>query len=439
MKRRFDLPMLLLTLALSALGMFICLPLRDALSGSVPGRAVWCALWFALPLTLGLLGVEAGLALHHKRFRPARKRSFLAGLLAALLLGAAIGGGGGMLCMMEFRSAEKIPISDDNSPPVTDPPEYETPEVDPPESQSVPPEDEEPPENVPAIKHAVLLIDASDSARLNDKEARLAPCRVIDALSEDAFMQAAVFAYAPTAEDVRYKTDYLQLEDGVKEELKEFIQNTDIVGGTSFEGPIQLALETLEGRSSGEEPAAIIMFTDGDSPLSPETCDAVMESGVRLCLIRANPAQTPDAQQLVQLAEATGGGDLSISDLVGSGNSVTESYVGGEQTKAQPDAAQGETRLELTFGASLPSDGFGESFNVWRIAACIITYVLYAVLATVVYYRRITLVGLAGSLCAGCLTVCAATIDPRLCIPATAVLLLGAYTIYQVKEETAHV
>lgn len=427
MKRRFDLPMLLLTLALSTLGMFICLPLRDSLSGSVPGRAVWCALWFALPLALGLLGVEAGLALNHKRFRPARKRNFLAGLLAALLLGAAIGGGGGMLCMMEFQTTVELPAPDDKAPPEVDPPEEE------------PPEEEDPPETMLEFKHAVLLIDASDSARMDDEKSRLAPCRVIDGLSEDISMQVAVFAYAPTAEDVRYKTDYLQLEDEVKEEFKEFIQNTDIVGGTSFEGPLQLALETLEGRFSGGEPAAIIMFTDGDSPLSPETCNAVKESGVRLCLVRANPAYTPNAQQLVQLAEATGGGELSIGDIVGVGSFVSEFHTAGTQTKARPDTAQGEVRHELTFGESLPPDGFGEEFTVWRIAVCIVTYILYAVLATVVYYRRLTLAGLAGSLCTGCLTACAATFDPRLCIPATAVLLLGAYTIYQVKEETAHV
>lgn len=437
MKRRFDLPMLLLTLVLSTLGMFICLPLRDSLGGSVPGRAVWCALWFALPLTLGLLGVEAGLALNHKRFRPARKRRFLAGLLAALLLGAAIGGGGGMLCMVEFQTAEEI--QDPGPPPEVDPPEVDPPEIDPPVNPPEPPGEEEPPEDVPVINHSVLLIDASDSARLSDDEARLAPCQVIDALGKEASTQVVVFAYAPTVEDVRYKTEYLQLEPEVKEEFKEFITNTDVVGGTSFEGPIQLALETLEGHFSDEEPAVIIMFTDGDSPLSPETCSAVMESGVQLCLIRANPAQTPDAQRLVQLAEATGGGDLSISDIVGSGNSVTKSYTNSVKTEARLDTAQGETHLELTFGESLPPDGFGEDLNVWRIAVCIITYILYAVLATVVYYRRITLAGLAGSLCTGCLTVCAATIDPRLCIPATAVLLLGAYTIYQVKEETAHV
>lgn len=437
MKRRFDLPMLLFTLVLSTLGMLICLPLRDSLSDSVPGRAMWCALWFALPLTLGLLGVEAGLALKHKRFRPVRKRSLLAGLLAALLLGAAIGGGGGVLCMMEFQTVVEIPPSDGKNPPKVDPPEDDPPEEDPPEDD--PPEEEDPPETTLELKHVVLLVDASDSARVDGEKSRLAACRVIDILSEDASMQVAFFAYAPAAEDVRYKTDYLQLENEVKEEFQEFIQNTDIVGGTSFEGPIQLALETLKGRFSDEEPAAIIMLTDGDSPLSQETRDAVLESGVQLCLIRTNPAQTLDAKQLVQLAEATGGGDLSVRDIARGGNSATEAYTGSVQAKAQSDTAQGEKRLDLTFGESLPLDGFGEDFTVWRVAVCIITYILYAVLATVVYYRRLTLAGLAGSLCTGCLTACAATIDPRLCIPATAVLLLGAYTIYQVKEETSHV
>ena len=439
MKRRFDLRMLLLTLVLSTLGMLACLPLRDSLSDSVSGRAAWCALWFAIPLTLGLLGVEAGLALNHKRFRPARKRSFLAGLLAALLLGAVIGGGGGMLCMMELQTTEEIQLPDIKDPPEVDPPEDQPPEVEPPEDRPAPPEEPDPPESMLDAKHVVLLIDASDSTRPNNEETRLAPCRVIDGLSEDISMQVAVFAYAPTAEDVRYKTECLRLEYEVKEEFKEFIQNTDIVGGTSFDGPLQLALETLEGRFSGEEPAAIIMFTDGDGALSTETCNAVRESGVQLCLIRANPARTPGAQQLVQLAEETGGGDLSISDIVGSGDFVTEAYTGGVRTEARLDTAQGETHLELTFGESLPPDGLGEEANVWRIAVCIITYILYAVLTTAVYYRRITLAGLAGSLCTGCLTICAATIDPRLCIPATAVLLLGAYTIYQVKEETAHV
>ncbi|MCI9671593.1 MAG: VWA domain-containing protein [Lawsonibacter sp.] len=163
------------------------------------------------------------------------------------------------------------------------------------------------------------------------------------------------------------------------------------MGGTSFEGPIRLALETLEGHFSDGELAAIIMFTDGNSPLSPETCDAVRESGVRLCLMRANPAQTSNTQQLVQLVEDTGGGDLFISNSGESGDSVTESYTSGVRTEGRLDIAQGETRRELTFGESLPPDGFGEDLHVWRIAVCIITYVLYAVLATVVYYRRITL------------------------------------------------
>ena len=96
-------------------------------------------------------------------------------------------------------------------------------------------------------------------------------------------------------------------------------------------------------------------------------------------------------QQLVQLVEDTGGGDLFISNSGESGDSVTESYTSGVRTEGRLDIAQGETRRELTFGESLPPDGFGEDLHVWRIAVCIITYVLYAVLATVVYYRRITL------------------------------------------------
>lgn len=442
MKRRFDLRMLLLTLVLSSLGMLICLSLRDSLSSSVPGRAAWCALWFALPLTLGLIGVEVGLALNHKRFRPLRKRNFLAGLLAALLLGAAIGGGGGMLCMLEFQTVSGItdPIRTDPpeaNPPETEPLETDFSEIDPREDQ--PPPEGTLPDNKIESEHIVLLIDASDSMRQNDEENRLASCRMIDALDEETSIQVAVFAYAPTAEDVRYKTDYLPLEDEVKEEFKGFIQNTDIVGGTSFEGPIRLALETLEGRASGRESVAIILFTDGDGPLSQETCDAVMESGVLLYLVRANPARTPNAEQLVQLAEATGGGDWSINDVIQGKNSVTESQTSVVQTQARQDTAQGEEHIELTFGESLPPDGFGEDGSVWRIAVCAITYVLYAVLTTAVYYRRITLAGLAGSLCTGCLTACAVTIDQRLCIPATAILVLGAYTIYQVKEETAHV
>ena len=443
MKRKFDLRMLLLTLMLSSLGMLVCLPLRDNLGSSVPGRAAWCALWFALPLALGFIGVEAGLALNHKRFRPIRKRNFLAGLLAALLLGASIGGGGGMLCMLEFQTTAEITDPGGRDPAKIDPPETDPPETDPSET--------DPPESWGGAKHIVLLIDASDSVRSNDIADRLAACNVIDTLGGDVSAQAAVFAYAPTVEDVRYQTDYLPLEDGVKEQFKEFIQNTDIVGGTSFEGPIRLALATLERHAGGQEPAAIIMFTDGDGPLSQEACDAVMESGVLLYLMRTTPAQTPNAQLLVQLAEATGGADLYTSHIGGdsnfaaesqagvSANSVTESQTSAVRTETRPDTAQGKERIELTFGENLPPDGFGEDGNVWRITVCTITYVLYAVLVSVVYYRRITLAGLAGSLCTGCLTACAITIDQRLCIPATVVLLLGAYTIYQVKEETAHV
>lgn len=447
MKRRFDLPMLLFTLVLSALGMLVCLPLRDSLGNSVPGRAIWCALWFAVPLILGLIGVELGLALNSRRFRPARKRSFLAGFLAALLLGAAIGGGGGMLSMLEFRTASEITDPIDRRPEKTRPPKEDPPE-EPPEDSEEPPEDSEepaPPESTPPVdnqakfKHIVLLIDASDSARRNDDEGRLAPCRIIDEMNEETSMQVAVFAYAPTVEDVRYKTDYLSLTDKVKESFKDFIQKTDIVGGTSFEGPIRLAVSTLADHSNDRESAAIIMFTDGDGPLSQEACEMVRDSGVRLYLVCDKPAETANAKQLFQLADATGGGGLSVSDAVGGSSLTAESKHSTVQTQVQVNTVQRESRFGLTFGENLPPDGFGEDGSVWRIGVCALTYVLYAVLVTVVYYRRLTLVGLAGSVCTGCLTVCAIAIDQRLCIPATAVLLLGAYTVYQVKEETSHV
>ena len=75
MKQRFDVGMLLLTWVLPALGMILCIPLRAGFGDSVIGRAAWCALLFAIPLALGLIGVELGLVLKRRRFHPIQNRN----------------------------------------------------------------------------------------------------------------------------------------------------------------------------------------------------------------------------------------------------------------------------------------------------------------------------------------------------------------------------
>lgn len=453
MKQRFDFRMLLFTWVLSALGMILCIPLRVSLGGSAIGRAAWCALWFAFPLALGLVGVELGLLLNRRRFHPIRKRRSAAAFLAALLLGALLGGGGGILSMMEYRiETEIIPPEDEAIPAPSEsealPAPTPAPSKEAPDPTPAPPKETPtpaPPDWWTMANHIVMLIDASDSGASDGQKVQQRACQVIDDLNEEFSVQVAAFAYAPTAEDIRYRTDYLSLKDEVKEEFKEFIVNTDLVGGTSFDGPILMALETLKDESgSYEESAAIFLFSDGDGPLSREVYDAVLESEVQLYVISANPVQTPDALLLVQLAEATGGGRmLIVSNDVGLnsfGASLQSESTAEERVSVSGQAAEVvQKRGRFTWGEVLPPDGFGRDGNVWRIAVCAVTYILYAVLAATVYYRRITLPGLAGSLCSGCLTACVVTIDQRLCIPATVVLLLGAYTVYQEKEETDYV
>lgn len=403
MRRRFGFSTMVLTLALSLLGLLLCSFLReDALTARFPFRVAYCALWFALPLVLGLAGMEESLWLNRKRFRPARRRGVVLGFLAAAVLSSVIGGVGGALYTLDNKViVEEITVRTGKK-----------------------------------ANHIVLLIDGSDSVQQDKAEIGLAACGLIDALDEEVSMQAAFFTRALTAEDVRYRTDYLPLEDGVKEEFKEFIQNMDIVGGTCFEGPLRLALDTLEGRAGRKEAAVIIMLTDGDGEMSDSLARDVEKSGALLYTVRINPSDSADARRLAKLAEATGGEDLTVES--GDSDELVEDLLDAFQ-RAVGVKTEEETHTELVSEEVLLPGGGGGAVTAWRIAVRMISYALYALLIQWAYYRRITPAGLILGVVAGLFTGYIIFLNELFSIPATAVLLLTAYTIYEEKGETAHV
>lgn len=390
-KKSFGLLAWLCSVAGSLIGAGLAIQMDLDVDAPAEERTMWMGLFFVAIFVGGFLGLNLGLALDRRR-KVLRPRlwpvSFL--LSGALLFGA---GFGGQLLFM--RAEEEITI--------------------------------------PTEVDLVLLLDASGSMDIYTTPRTEAACQFVDSLDEDCRLQVISFTCRGD-QPAMDQSPMLEMDSQGKDTLKEMIAGIDHQGGTDFNAPLRLALDTLDKEGRKKCDKAVIMLTDGygeDMPdLDEELTDDYLDDEVKLMTIRISDSNdlygAPEA--LVEMAEETGGFDTWLEP----------NRDGSVDTDDMLDAFE-EAFQAVTEMRPIDSDGFlisSEETSVYQLLVRTATLLVCAFLFGLGYFGRIQWKAILNLILAAVLSVLISQLEVDTIIGAamTCLMLAGAYVTFVVEE-----
>lgn len=390
-KRSFGLLAWLCSLAGALLGMGLTAPMGLGMDAPASERAKWMGLFFLAVFVGGFLGLNLALALDRRR-KALRPRlwpvSFL--LSGALLFGA---GFGGQLLFM--RAEEEV--------------------------------------TTPSETDMVLLLDASGSMDAYSVPRTEAACQFVDSLDKDCCLQVISFT---CREDLPAldQSPMLEMDRQGKDVLKEMIAGIDHQGGTDFNAPLRLALDTLDKEGRRNCGKAVIMLTDGygeDMPdLDKKLTDDYLDDEVKLMTIRISDSDDLSGapEDLVEMVEETGGFDIWLEP----------DRDGGVDTDDMLDAFQ-EAFQAVTETRPAVSDGFltgSEETSGYQLLIRTATLLVCAVLFGLGYFgcfqRKMVLNLLSGLVLSVLISLLGA--DAAAGGAMTCLLLASAYVTFEMDE-----
>ena len=389
MKAIFDRWMLFLTVFLSACGCAVCLFMLETTADNPFGRILWSGLFFSVPLLCGVAGSYLSELIHRRKFSVKRTGSRLVSAVLAAVLGFGIGAGGQALYMFSITENE--------------------------ERQAV---------------DLVLLLDGSGSMQDKKEDCFQAAEDLIRGMEEENRAAAAAFAAV-----VLGSTDLTDMDETGKDELTEFIRGIDIVGGTDFEAPLNLAADLLLDRKTEGRRQAVILLSDGEGPVSEETEERYISEGIALYTVRivSDNEIRPDEQRVIDLAQNTGGSDTEIRAGEDGSVRVEELLEAFRGAVRRTGGTEMSDRM-LVYGET------GKGF-LWCAFIRILVCLLYAVLAGYVYYRKMNRTQLAGNLISGMILAGLIIVSGQLGLGSSVlsavffcVLIFAAYTTYDPEE-----
>lgn len=361
MKRGYGALPLLLSVLFSLVAVVGCvIVMMNAPQDSVPACVLMTAVFFAATLVLGYIGLEFGLLFNRKKYRTVGRRNPLLSLILAIVLGAGIGAVSGTV-----YSIDRITYTDT----ITVPGEF-------------------------AGTHIVMLMDGSTSMDEEKAACAEAACQLIDSL--DASVSLQFIAFAKNVAD-RNVSDFLPMNTVNRAAMKDFVRDVDLAGGTNFDIPLNMALETLRANDDGQHSQIILMLTDGWSTLDGSVKRALQSSDndVKLYTVRltdGGPIASADIQAMVDDLVALADQDFPI--VIGANNSVDISEV---LAAFQAALAAGtsttvvETHTKLGFVPALMFHA-GNTVHWWRILASALGLAAAFAAAAVVYYGSVGIV-----------------------------------------------
>ncbi|MBE6982126.1 MAG: VWA domain-containing protein [Ruminococcaceae bacterium] len=162
----------------------------------------------------------------------------------------------------------------------------------------------------------VLLVDCSgsmDNGRLD--AAKDASCQLVDILNEQVNLQ--VISFGGTIVGL---TGFEAMDASGRTQAKDFIRNIDCVGATNFDEPLQEAKNTLDSYGRGSCKQAVLLVTDGECSVDTQIFQDYQASSIEVHSVRITDSYSSirDAQDLISLANATGGSDTDIDATYGS-------------------------------------------------------------------------------------------------------------------------
>ena len=389
MKTIFDRWMLFLTVFLSACGCAVCLFMLETTADNPFGRILWSGLFFSVPLLCGVAGSYLSELIHRRKFSVKRTGRRLVSVALAAVLGFGIGAGGQALYMLSITESE--------------------------ERQAV---------------DLVLLLDGSGSMQDKKEDCFQAAEDLIRGMEEENRAAAAAFAAV-----VLGNTVLTDMDETGKDELTEFIRGIDIVGGTDFEAPLNLAADLLLDQKAEGRRQAVILLSDGEGPVSEETEKRYISEDIALYTVRivSDDEIRPDEQRVIDLAQNTGGSDTEIRAGEDGSVRVEELLEAFRGAVSRTGGAEMSDRM-LVYGET------GKGF-LWCAFIRILVCLLYAVLAGYVYYRKMNRTQLAGNLISGMILAVLIIVSgqlglgsPLLSAVFFCVLIFAAYTTYDTEE-----
>ena len=312
---------------------------------------------FGLPMVMGYLGLELALKLGAKRHAVPHKRKIASGVVLALLLSIVIGGGS-----QAIFSLGDVPYE-------------ETVDV----------------QTTKDGAKVVLLLDGSYSMRIGGGSDKFTPsleaaCDLIDSLGENNYLQYAAFANNVVS---RNTSMLLQLTADNKNTIKDIVRNSDLAGGTDFDKPLQLAIDTLTSSYDEKYVPVIIMLTDGEDDISDSVADALNDQkyNIHFFTIRISSGGSPTGyvKELVDLADK----DFCITPAA-DGSLDTSQVLNAFRDAMSYTTTITEThwRLGLTDNYMFGYDQ-DVKWHVWNYAALLLCFALIFPATAAVYYRRI--------------------------------------------------
>ena len=341
---------------------------------------LWSGCLFLAAFAGGFLGLQLSLALN-RRWRVRRPPQWPAALAlsAVLLFGA---GAGGQALFMISRQ-EAVPTA--------------------------------------SAVDLVLLLDASssmDDAGVSQPRTEAAT-QFVDALPPDHALQAISFASA-----VLDSTRLLPLDDAGKQSLKAFISAIDSIGMTDFNEPLIAAIQTLSAQTQPERGRAVLLLTDGEGSLDGEVVNDLISQDIQVFSVRISNSESlsPEAQALVDLAEATGGFDTCLRPD-GSGSVDTADLLAAFQAAFQ---ASTEDQLVMEEELLIASS----HASLYQLLIRLVTLIAIGVLFGIGYYAQIHLRTLLYNALSGAMLTAAVSIlgsSAVLCMVLCCLLLAAAY------------
>jgi len=304
-------------------------------------RALWVGAFFLMIFLFGFCALQLAMLLSRK-YKVERPRLWWAAFLLACVLVFGIGFGGQYLFMY---SKEEV---------VT-----------------------------PAEVDMVLLLDASGSMEScgyitprND-----AACQFVDSLDDDCQLQAVAFAGR-----VMDQSQLLTMNSANKDTLKQMISSIDASGVTDFNEPLELAMNTLNTQGRKNCNKAVILMTDGNSPLDSGVINTYLNSDVRVFSIRisSDTILIPYAQALADFAQNTGGFDTQLTP------NPDGSIDTADMVKAFQDAFEATSEIEVNMRRDLiiyAEDGV----TLWQFVIRALVIMLCAVIIGIGYFGVVSL------------------------------------------------
>lgn len=350
MKRRFNFLTFLTTLILALPAALIWIWLAGEPVESAAGNIIIGGGFFALSLILGCIGMELGLRLRRKKYRVSGRRSMISSLLLALVLGIGIGGITQTVYALDYLPRTKTSDIDTRF----------------------------------DGAHVVLLFDGSGSMSENLDTCDEASCLLIDSFDENTSLQVIAFAKKVLTHNV---SKFLPMTAENKTFIKNFVHNLKLSGGTEFNEPLRMALETLSSHKDDDHIQVILMLTDGEAPLDSDVVQTFSDpdNQVYLFTVRIIDSRSVSyyAQALIDLATQ----DFPIKRKIDGSVNVND-VLDAFQSALSSVTTITEEYTELGFGDDFFTQGGDEAYW-WRILARVVGFALFFAASAFVYYGSV--------------------------------------------------